>query len=58
MPCGLPLLKWCQVAHIDPMGTSVPQILEFLQDGLDSGLSHNTNGRQVAALSTMLAGEE
>lgn len=50
-------VRWCQTASIDPMGASALQVLEFLQDDLDRGLSHNTICLQVAALSTVLVGE-
>lgn len=38
----------------DPLETTVPQVLEFLQSGLDKGLSTSTLRRQVAAVSAVL----
>ncbi|XP_032069511.1 uncharacterized protein LOC116506048 [Thamnophis elegans] len=46
--------EWCS-NRITSVSASVPQVLEFLQDGLEKGLSPNTLRRQVAALSTMLS---
>ncbi|XP_026535084.1 uncharacterized protein LOC113419749 [Notechis scutatus] len=48
--------KWCHKSSINPLSPSIAQILAFLQDGLDRGLSPNTLRRQVAALSTVVSG--
>lgn len=40
-----------------PTAATVPQVLDFLQVGLDKGLSANSSRRQVAALATILLGE-
>lgn len=45
---------WFDKAGADPMDVLIIQILEFLQSGLDKGLSPNTIRRQVAALSSVL----
>uniref|UniRef100_A0A8C6V4T6 Tyr recombinase domain-containing protein n=1 Tax=Naja naja TaxID=35670 RepID=A0A8C6V4T6_NAJNA len=47
--------RWCSKAQVDPSSPSVAQLLEFLQSGLDKGLSPNTLRRQVAALSSVLS---
>ncbi|XP_058020842.1 uncharacterized protein LOC131189057 [Ahaetulla prasina] len=49
--------QWCSLGHIDPLGASIPEVLDFLQTGLDRGLSPNTHRRQVAALATVLTCE-
>lgn len=38
---------------LDPMGTSIKDILVFLQVGLEKGLSTSTLRRQVAAISAV-----
>lgn len=40
--------SWCVKSIIDPTLVTVPQILHFLQVGLNKGLSSNTLGHQVA----------
>lgn len=47
--------SWCTKHHADPTSSSVPEVLGFLQDGLDKHLSPNTLHRQVAALNTVLS---
>ncbi|XP_034257295.1 uncharacterized protein LOC117654630 [Pantherophis guttatus] len=46
---------WCSRMGTDPSSVSVAHILDFLQDGLDKGLTPNTIRRQVAALSSVLS---
>lgn len=46
--------SWCTKKSLVATSTSVPQIFEFLQDGLDAGLSINTLRRKIAALATIL----
>ncbi|XP_034264110.1 uncharacterized protein LOC117660141 [Pantherophis guttatus] len=45
---------WCASRQLSPTSASLVEVLEFLQDGLDMGLSTNTLQRQVAALGTVL----
>ncbi|XP_060537977.1 uncharacterized protein LOC132709142 [Pantherophis guttatus] len=47
---------WCGRQLVSPTSASIPCVIEFLQEGLVSGLSPNTLRRQVAALSTVLSG--
>ncbi|XP_060546801.1 uncharacterized protein LOC132711537 [Pantherophis guttatus] len=47
--------KWCRRSSIDPLSASVLQVLCFLQDGFDSGLTPNTLRRQVAAIASILS---
>lgn len=47
--------SWCSRLCLDPTSVSVPQTLEFLQVGLDKGLSPDTIHHQAAALSLVLA---
>ncbi len=43
--------SWCTSRHFDPMTCSIPDILEFLQEHLDSGKSPTTLRGFVAAIS-------
>ncbi|XP_013914424.1 PREDICTED: uncharacterized protein LOC106543051, partial [Thamnophis sirtalis] len=47
--------QWCKTRDIEASSASIPQTLDFLQEGLDKGLAVSTQRRQVAALSTILA---
>ncbi|XP_032081402.1 uncharacterized protein LOC116514077 [Thamnophis elegans] len=49
--------RWCLNHHLEASSATIPQVLEFLQDGLDKGLAPNTLRRQVAALSTILSSD-
>lgn len=46
--------NWCDRVGVFPLQALIAQILEFLLDGLDSGLACNPIRRQVAVLSTVL----
>lgn len=46
---------WCVSLRIDPTCASIPQVLDFLQVGLNAGLAVNTLKRQVVALGTVLS---
>lgn len=43
--------------NVDPTSATISEILQFLQSGLDRGLSPSTLRWQVAALATVLTGE-
>ncbi|XP_058021205.1 uncharacterized protein LOC131189221 isoform X1 [Ahaetulla prasina] len=43
--------SWCSKRNLAPTEASTSRILDFLQDGLDAGLSPNTLRRQVALAS-------
>lgn len=45
---------WCSNSGIVPTNASIPQVLNFLQAGLEAGLAVNTLCRQVTALATVL----
>lgn len=45
---------WCDRQGFAPVTASTKQVLEFLQDSLDTGLTPNTFRRQVAAISSIL----
>ncbi|XP_034260085.1 uncharacterized protein LOC132709420 [Pantherophis guttatus] len=45
---------WCQHARIHPLSASILEVLRFLLEGFDAGLSPNTLRRQAAAISTVL----
>ncbi|XP_039211772.1 uncharacterized protein LOC120313687 isoform X1 [Crotalus tigris] len=47
--------KWCLVHALDPLSVSIPNILDYLLEGLNKGLSPNTIRRQLAALSSILS---
>lgn len=47
-------MSWCLESNRNPQGPPIPLVLEFLQAGLDKGLSTSTLRRQVAALSATL----
>uniref|UniRef100_A0A2D4J4Y7 Core-binding (CB) domain-containing protein n=1 Tax=Micrurus lemniscatus lemniscatus TaxID=129467 RepID=A0A2D4J4Y7_MICLE len=46
--------KWCTRKGTNPLSPSLAQLLEFLQDSLDRGLSPNTLRRQVAAQASVI----
>ncbi|XP_013923459.1 PREDICTED: dnaJ homolog subfamily C member 13 [Thamnophis sirtalis] len=48
--------RWYRHTGADPIKASVPQVLDFLQSGLNKGLTRNTLRRQVTALSTVVGG--
>lgn len=45
---------WCATSHVDPATAQISDILDFLQSGLEKGLSTSTLRRQMAALSTVI----
>ncbi|XP_060550099.1 uncharacterized protein LOC132712496 [Pantherophis guttatus] len=45
---------WYSKHHVDPTSADIPDILDFLQAGLDRGLASSTLRRQTTALSTVL----
>lgn len=45
---------WCGKHHMDPTSADIPDIMDFLQLGLDKGLAASTLHRQTAALSTVI----
>ncbi|XP_039190732.1 nuclear factor 1 C-type isoform X6 [Crotalus tigris] len=47
--------RWCSLHHLDPLLVTIPNILDYLLEGLNKGLSVNTIRRQVVALSTVLS---
>ncbi|XP_032078383.1 uncharacterized protein LOC116512171 [Thamnophis elegans] len=49
---------WCRAKDLRPAAASVPQVLDFLQEGHEKGLATSTLRRQVSALSTVLGGGE
>lgn len=49
---------WCATRHLEPTSASVAEVVDFLQAGLDLGLSPNTLRRQVAALGSVLPFEK
>lgn len=51
-------VSWCAEAKKDPKSPSIPLILDFLQSGLNKGLSPSTLCRQVAALSAALTSQK
>lgn len=50
--------RWCHIGHIESLSASIPQILSFLQEELDRGLSPNILHRQVTAVSMILKSRE
>lgn len=48
---------WCVAHHVDPTSADIPDVLDFLLEGLSRGLAANTFCRQVAALATVLTCE-
>ncbi|XP_060543514.1 uncharacterized protein LOC117665559 [Pantherophis guttatus] len=48
---------WCLGHHVDPTAPDIPDVLDFLHDGLSKGLAPATLRRQVAALSTVIVCE-
>lgn len=46
---------WCASSSIGPSRVSIPQILDFLQVGLNARLAVNTLRQQVSVLATVLA---
>ncbi|XP_039179600.1 uncharacterized protein LOC120299160 isoform X1 [Crotalus tigris] len=46
--------QWYITKNLRPLRVSIPDILEYLLEGLNKGLSHSTIRRQIAALSTVL----
>lgn len=46
--------SWCNSRGFNPIQATVPQVLDFLQAGLDRGLAPNTIRRQVSAISSVL----
>lgn len=51
----LSFCRWCTRRGLAAVEASVEQVLEFLQNGLNSGLAPNKLRRQVSALSTILS---
>lgn len=49
--------RWCLSHHVDPTTASVPEVLQFLHAGFSKGLATATLRRQVAALATVLLGD-
>lgn len=48
---------WCLSHHVDPTSADIPDVLNFLHDGLPKGLAPAMLRCQVAALSTVLTCE-
>ncbi|XP_039187629.1 uncharacterized protein LOC120302772 [Crotalus tigris] len=47
--------KWCFIHKLEPLSITIPNILDYLLEGLNKGLSSSTIRRQLAALSTVLS---
>ncbi|XP_039174428.1 uncharacterized protein LOC120296645 [Crotalus tigris] len=45
---------WCTGHQLQPLSVTIPNILDYLLEGIDKGLTPNIIRRQVAALSTVL----
>lgn len=50
--------SWCLWRSVDPISASPQLVLEFLQDGLDKKLKPATLRRQLAALDSVLRGND
>lgn len=45
---------WCKKFNLNPLSVTIPNILDYLLEGMNRGLLPSTIRRQVAALSTVL----